>query len=564
MRQTGNEGWRRPSLMAAVLAASGLASAGPWPVPAAGQRDVRTYLKREGVTWFEVRRGLASLERRPATAPPPSRDALLSATSGLFEPYVAYATGSWPEAVAIGDVTGDRLNDVVLVTSYYFDPANDYKLFVYRQLSDGTLAPPVKYDAGGTAPESVAIGDIDGDGRNDVVVGNSFAAIAVFHQNPSGTLDPASLHATPDSKCVRIADLNHDGRADVVSAGWATDSVTVFLQQTGGSLAPPVVYSAPHSGYDDLEVGDINHDGLTDVAVMSGQLYATPNVSVLYQQPAGTLGGLTSRFVGVNMLSSGLGIGDVDGDRRNDLVVSFGGNRPTSGLAVFSQLVDGTLPTTPATLASYDIPEAVEVGDVSGDRQGDVVVAHGGWFALGVYVQAGGALGAEALEPIPYASHYNPHGLALGDINNDGLADVVIADYNNGLVVLRHLPAPPPPADYYTVTPCRLLDTRLSGSPLASNSDRDFSVVGACDIPTDVRAVALNVAAVNPSSSGHLTLSAGGPVPKASTLNFNAGNTRANNTVAAVGTAGEVWVHCATAGSAAPVHLVVDVFGYFR
>jgi len=323
------------------------------------------------------------------------------------------------------------------------------------------------------------------------------------------------------------------------------------------------VYSAPHSGYDDLEVGDLNHDGLPYVAVMSGQTYATPNLSVLYQQPDGTLGGLTSRFVGVNANSSGVGVGAVDGDGRPDVVLSFGGNAPDSMLAVFSQSAAGALPTTPATLPSYDIPEPVEVSDVSGDRQGDVLVAHGGFTALGVYVQAGGALGAEALEPIPYASAYNPHGLAVGDINDDGLRDVVIADYNNGLVVLRHLPAPP--ADYFTVTPCRLFDTRVSGQPLAPNSDRSLPVLGACGIPTDVRAVALNVAVVNPGSNGHLTLSAWGPVPRTSTLNFAAGITRANNVVTAVGLAGEVRVHCALpTGSVASVHVVVDVFGYFR
>lgn len=49
----------------------------------------------------------------------------------LFEPYSAISTGSWPEAVAIGDVNGDGLNDVVMVTSSYFNPDSDYKLFVF-------------------------------------------------------------------------------------------------------------------------------------------------------------------------------------------------------------------------------------------------------------------------------------------------------------------------------------------------------------------------------------------------------------------------------------------------
>jgi hypothetical protein len=557
----------RASLLMVFLAAvSSAAAAEPSRVTGDGRIDDPIYLKQDGGSWFEVQRGPGGLVRLPSRVPETAAlSALPSATSGLFEPFVAHPTGSWPEAVAIGDVTGDHLKDVLLVTSYYADTDNDYKLFVYRQQADGTLAAPVKYATAGTytaRPETVAVGDLNGDGRNDVVVGNRGAAIGVFYQDPSGTLDPVSLHATADSKCVRVSDLNHDGRADIVGAGWGTNSVTVFLQQTGGTLAAPVVYSAPHSGYDDLEIGDLNHDGLDDVVVMSGQLYATPNVSVLYQQPDGTLGELESRFVGVNMLSSGIGIGDVGDDDRNDLVVSYGGNRPSSKLAVFSQAADGSLPATPSAVDSYDAPQAVDVDDVSGDRRGDVLVAHGGWNALGVYVQATGTLGPEALEPIPYATRYNPHGLEVGDINNDGLPDVVIADYNNGLVVLLHVPGRP--TQFYPVTPCRLLDTRTSGQPLLAGSDRSMTAIGACGVPTDARAVAVNATAISPGAAGHLVLYPWGAAPLTSTINFAAGLTRANNAIAQIGPSGEVRVHCAMPGSTASVHLAVDVFGYFR
>jgi hypothetical protein len=65
--------------------------------------------------------------------------------ASLFGPYTTMATGSWPEAVAIGDVNGDGLNDVVLVTSSYFSPDNDYKLFVFLQDTSGALLPPIRW-----------------------------------------------------------------------------------------------------------------------------------------------------------------------------------------------------------------------------------------------------------------------------------------------------------------------------------------------------------------------------------------------------------------------------------
>jgi hypothetical protein len=72
------------------------------------------------------------------------------------------------------------------------------------------------------------------------------------------------------------------------------------------------------------------------------------------------------------------------------------------------------------------------------------VTLHGGWQTLGVYFQnTNGVLGAEQLfQPIPYSS-YSPHGLAIGDINSDGMPDAVIADSTHGLVVLTNcLPHP--------------------------------------------------------------------------------------------------------------------------
>jgi len=400
------------------------------------------YLKRTGETWQRVQRTAdGRLRLIVGSAPAASELAGLSSlassapTNGsLFQPYVAIPTGSWPEAVAIGDVNGDGLNDVVMVTSFYFDPTNDYMLHVWIQQPDGTLAPRVRYPLGGS-PKSVAIGDVNGDGLNDVVVGIG-TGVGVLTQSGDGTLNPMVLHPTNDALRVRVADLNGDGRLDIVSLGWGTNTVTVFTQQVDGTLAAPVVYSAPHGGYDDLDVADMNNDGLTDVIVMSGQSLL-PNISILYQQPDGTLGNLTSLNVTTpHQNTAGIGVGDINGDGLNDIVASYGGNRPGSFLASFLQDSNGGM-QPPVPYESLDIPEPVRVADIDGDGRLDVVVAHGGWVKLGVYLQGqDGTLMPEQLFPIPYASHYNPHGLAVGDINGDGANDVVLADYNNGLVIL--------------------------------------------------------------------------------------------------------------------------------
>jgi uncharacterized protein YjdB len=350
-----------------------------------------------------------------------------------FEQYINYTTGSWPEAVAIGDVNGDGKNDVVMTTSYYFDPANDYMLFVFLQNSTGGLEQPLKYPANGK-PYSVDIGDLNNDGKNDVVVGNN-TNIELFLQNQAGGLDPGYIYSTANSRSIKTGDFNNDGLTDVAGIGWGSGSIDIMLQNNEGLLGLPLTYAVEHGGYDELEAGDVNNDGLIDLIVMSGQMYAIPNIGILYQQVEGF--SLPVYYsVGTNINTHGVAVGDINSDNLNDVIVSYGGNQPTSFIGTFKQNTQGALDPA-VNYAAYDCPEAVEVADVNCDGRMDVLVLNGGWNTLSVYLQdTSGLLTAYSRYQIPYASHYNPQGLAAGDFNSDGKPDIAIADYNNGLVIL--------------------------------------------------------------------------------------------------------------------------------
>ncbi len=127
----------------------------------------------------------------------------------------------------------------------------------------------------------------------------------------------------------------------------------------------------------------------------------------------------------------------------------------------------------------------------------------------------------------------------------------------------------PGPVGFFTVTPCRVADTRQpngpnGGPPLAGNSTRTFPIAGQCGIPPTARSVSVNLTVVGPSASGHLTLFPGNtPIPLVSTINFRVGLTRANNAIAALGASGDVGVLCVL-GTPGTVGLVLDVNGYFE
>jgi subtilisin family serine protease len=124
-------------------------------------------------------------------------------------------------------------------------------------------------------------------------------------------------------------------------------------------------------------------------------------------------------------------------------------------------------------------------------------------------------------------------------------------------------------ANFFTVNPCRVIDTRLpggptAGAPLTCGSDRSFTIVGGtCGLPAGVvKAVALNVTVTDPSAVGNLRLfAAGDPAPVVSTVNYAAGQTRGNNSITPVSPGGQIAARCAPSGT---THMLVDVYGYFQ
>jgi hypothetical protein len=123
-------------------------------------------------------------------------------------------------------------------------------------------------------------------------------------------------------------------------------------------------------------------------------------------------------------------------------------------------------------------------------------------------------------------------------------------------------------AGFYTLTPCRVLDTRdpdgpYGGPALSAGAPRSFAMAGRCGIPPEADALAVNVTVTQPTAAGFLALyPVGVPPPLASTINYGPGQTRANNAIVQLGSGDSIAVVCGQ--SSGTTHAILDVVGYFR
>ncbi|GAB3878717.1 hypothetical protein GCM10028824_41170 [Hymenobacter segetis] len=347
-----------------------------------------------------------------------------------FSPVSFYSAGSASagsggalSGVVLGDVTGDGRLDVV---------ASNYAgngVAVLPGLAGGNFASPgFEYSTGsGSVPNSIALADLNGDGRLDAVAANqrTYSAGVLLGQ-ATGVFAPVSLYSVGANKLpvqVALGDVNGDGRPDIVTCNSFDNEIAVLLAQTSGGVAPASAYATGTGGSAGVALGDVNGDGRLDI--VTGKNNAA---GVLLGQAGGTFAPITTYPFGSGASggANDVALGDLNGDGRLDIV--FVDPNRASTIVLLGQ-ASGGFGSASAYATNGNTPMGVVLGDVTGDGRLDIVTANGAGTVSVLPGMAGGTFATAVVFPI--GPNTTPADVALGDLNGDGRLDIVTGLFAN-------------------------------------------------------------------------------------------------------------------------------------
>jgi hypothetical protein len=408
-------------------------------------------------------------------------------TTPTLDTRIDLTENSTPYGIAVGDINGDGKPDLVVGNS----TSSAYVSIFTNTSTVGALSFAAKVDlTSGTAnPQIVAIQDIDGDGRPDILVPNNNGAtassISIFHIYPvtppvlttvsplkgnvgtSVTITGNYFSATAANDVVYFGAV----KATVTSASTTQLIVTV---PAGASYAPISVLNnettnRPSTGYSqqfftttftsknaitdqdiDLQTtisatgtspgaifsADLNGDGLPDMVVLNNinaannisiYMHNSPNSNYTSAYPSTPTYNLSTTLTTINQWSPIIA-GDVDGDGKPDLLVAPYNASNFTYVYLSSTASGGALfGTTPITLTGTSVPRGIAIADLDGDGKVDIAVANGTGSTVSVFrnTSSGGTTSFAAGVAISNGASVNAYGIAIGDIDGDGKPDIV-------------------------------------------------------------------------------------------------------------------------------------------
>lgn len=350
-------------------------------------------------------------------------------------------TGGRASAIAVGDINGDGRDDAVVATTIGVtaDASVDYYLFIFLQQADGTLGAPIKRPYLRTASvATLALGDMNNDGVLDIVVGHK-QGLTLFPGGPTSNYNGTpyvSIFAVED---LALVDANDDGNLDAITIK-QSGSTNLVIRHGNGALAMTTTEIGPvsNSNLTGIVPGDFNEDGRMDFAIASFSFTGGGFNVYTRRADSGYDGGnFMFPIPGPSSGPRGLFAGDLNRDGRDDL--GYVGHDDSEMLWLHPQRPATGLDAA-ESVATARLAQSGRVVDLDQDGWKDLLVLHdsaGEPASVGVYAGGLAGLAPEVRYPLLHpATHDSHQSMDTGDLDSDGCPDVAVADSNDGLVIL--------------------------------------------------------------------------------------------------------------------------------
>jgi hypothetical protein len=232
---------------------------------------------------------------------------------------------------------------------------------------------------------------------------------------------------------VSAGDFNGDGKLDLVTDSWGDNQVTVvFGDGRGGFASPGVQFAVGKRPYQRVRVSDVNLDGNADILTTNSE---GDDVTVLLGDGKGSFNQAAGSPFPCGKTPFALAIGDLNGDGKPDLAIANWAGQPEKGQGegVTIMLGDGRgefKAIAGSPFPTGDGPNRIAIGDIDGDGVPEVVISN--YTSDNVTVLHGGKGTFTRTATIPIGRH--PEGIALGDLNGDGKADIVVTNTDDNSI----------------------------------------------------------------------------------------------------------------------------------
>lgn len=354
---------------------------------------------------------------------------------------IDFPTAPMPSAVAAVDVNGDGRKDMA-VANYDFSNDTYGSVLVYINTGGGAYASAVEYRVG-THPRTIASGDFNGDGKQDLVLGTT-VNVTVLMNNGNGTFAAPVDYFTNTPVSVATGDFTGDGKADVVAI--ANGTLYVLVNNGDGTFGTPRNYGTGTQSNSFLAVADFDADGRKDIAYtnIDSASYGY-NVSVLLNKGGSYINSWNVGFapvvmypLGTAVSPLGIAVGDLNGDGKQD--IASADHDPSihyNVASVFINTGNGTFAPVVHYKAGGTFGQGnvygIAIGDLSCDGKNDIAVANEDNNTIGLLANKGDGTFA----PVTYAQATTPRAfLTISDLNGDGRQDLIAPAFNSSWVTV--------------------------------------------------------------------------------------------------------------------------------